>query len=89
MNWVNVDGVGNITATVLMSDNGTIWQSPPLGTPVNAGTNFLHVVAVSCRGCEPLKAPSIDCFRGTFTPSCGNKARIPPDTAFKTFCNKS
>ena len=87
MNWVNVDGVGNITATVLMSDNGTVWQSPPLGTPVNADTNFLHVVAVSCRGCEQLKL--IDCRRGAFTPSCGNKARIPSDTAFKTFCNKS
>lgn len=88
MNYVNVDGIRNITPIALKSNNGTVWQSPPLGTPVNADTGFLHVVAVSCRGCEPLKYAPIDCFHGTFTPSCGNRARIPPATPFKAFCNK-
>ena len=72
MGWYSLDGLGHIPPSILLAENSTsVFNSPPLGTPVGPSSGFLRVKAVSCTGCDPLKFPLTDedCDKSAFEPA--------------------
>lgn len=75
MGWFKLDGLGHITSSILLAENSTtsvFFKSPPYGTPVGLNSGYLRVKAVSCTGCEPLKASlAVEyCDKDAFEPAC-------------------